>query len=76
MSEQELLLPLLALDDRVIMPHMTVPVAIESDAARAAFGAARQSSSLLLLVPRIEGRYAKIGTIARIEESGRLPDGR
>ena len=36
MSHQELLLPLLATDDRVILPHMAVPVAIESDAARAA----------------------------------------
>jgi ATP-dependent Lon protease len=75
-SEKELLLPLLALDDRVIMPHMTVPVTVESDAARAAFGAARESSNLLLLVPRIDGHYGRIGTVARIEESGRLPDGR
>ncbi|MSQ24509.1 MAG: endopeptidase La [Chloroflexi bacterium] len=76
MSEKEVLLPLLALDDRVILPHMAVPVALESDAARAAINASRQSSGMVLLVPRIDGRYAKIGTIASIEETGRLPDGR
>src|SRR5438045_8206099 len=76
LSEKEVLLPLLALDDRVILPHMAVPIAIQSDAARAAIAAARQSGGLVLLVPRIEGNYARIGTVARIEESGRLPDGR
>ncbi len=76
MSERDLLLPLLALDERVVLPHMAVPIAIESDEARAAIIAARQTSGVLLLVPKIEGRYAKMGTVAHIEESGRLPDGR
>ena len=72
----ELLLPLLPLDDRVILPHMTVPVAIDSETSRAALLAARQTDGLLVLVPRIDGRYARLGTVAHIEESGRLPDGR
>ncbi|HLY65435.1 MAG TPA: endopeptidase La [Chloroflexota bacterium] len=55
---------------------MAVPVAVESDEARAAVVAARAANGLLLLVPKIDGRYAKVGTVARIEESGRLPDGR
>jgi ATP-dependent Lon protease len=55
---------------------MTLPVAIESDAARAAVAAAQEVDGLVLLVPRTQGRYAKIGTVAQIEESGRLPDGR
>src|SRR5439155_15014088 len=76
MSDRELLLPLLALDDRVILPHMAVPIAIESDAARAAIAAAQQSGGLVLLVPRIDDKYAKVGTVAQVEESGRLPDGR
>ncbi len=76
MSERELLLPLLALEDRVILPHMAVPVAVESPEARAAIVAARQSNGLIVLVPKIGGRYASMGTVARIEESGRLPDGR
>ncbi len=76
MTQNELLLPLLALDERVILPHMAVPVAIESDSARAAIAAAQQSGGLVLVVPRINGNYAKIGTVAQVEESGRLPDGR
>src|SRR5579859_7401562 len=72
----EILLPLLPLDDRVILPHMTVPVAVDSENARAAVLAARQTDGLVVLVPRIDGHYAKVGTVAHIEESGRLPDGR
>src|SRR5438046_9397192 len=55
---------------------MALPVAIESEAARAAVAAAREVDGLVLIVPRIQGRYAQIGTVAHIEESGRLPDGR
>src|SRR6266568_879143 len=47
----ELLLPLLPLDDRVILPHMTVPVAVNSESARAAVLAARQTDGLVVLVP-------------------------
>ena len=72
----EILLPLLPLDERVILPHMTVPVAVDSETARAAVLAARQTDGLVVLVPRIDGRFARLGTVAHIEESGRLPDGR
>src|SRR5438309_5570222 len=75
-QQSELLLPLLPLDDRVILPHMTVPVAVESESARAAVLAARQTDRLVVLVPRSEGQYARAGTVARIQESGRLPDRR
>src|SRR4030081_3169677 len=74
--DSEILLPLLPLDDRVILPHMTVPVAVDSESARAAVLAARQTDGLVVLVPRIDGHYARLGTVAHIEESGRLPDGR
>jgi ATP-dependent Lon protease len=67
---------LLPLDERVILPHMTVPVAVDSETARAAVLAARQTDGLVVLVPRIDGRFARLGTVAHIEESGRLPDGR
>ncbi len=76
MSENSLLLPLLALDDRVITPHMAVPVTLKTEERRAALLAAGQASGLVLLVPRIDGKYANIGTVARVEETGRLPDGR
>jgi ATP-dependent Lon protease len=76
LNPELLLLPLLPLDDRVILPHMTVPVAIDSETSRAALLAARQTDGLLVLVPRIDGRYARLGTVAHVDESGRLPDGR
>ncbi len=67
---------MLPLDDRVVLPHMTVPVAVESDTARAAVLAARQTDGLVVLVPRIDGQHARVGTVSHIDESGRLPDGR
>ncbi len=75
MSEKQLL-PLLALDDRVILPHMAVPVTIDSDEAWAAVIAAEESDGLVLLVPRVDGHFARMGTVAHIDEAGRLPDGR
>jgi ATP-dependent Lon protease len=75
-SDQEQFLPLLALDDRVILPHVAVPVTIDSDEAWAAVIAAEEADGLVLLVPRIDGRFASMGTVAHIEEAGRLPDGR
>src|SRR5260370_33452500 len=51
-----------------------VPVGTES--ARAGVLGARQTDGLVVLVPRIDGRFARLGTVAHIEESGRLPDGR
>ncbi len=75
MAERNLL-PLLALDDRVILPHMAVPVTIDSDEAWAAVIASEETDGLVLLVPRIDGHFARMGTVAHIEEAGRLPDGR
>jgi ATP-dependent Lon protease len=76
MPGKELLLPLISLEDRVILPHMAAPVAIESTEAWAAVTAAQETDGLVLVVPRIEGQYARIGAVAHIDEAGRLPDGR
>ncbi len=59
--QPELLLPLLPLDDRVVLPHMTVPVAVDSEGARAAVLAARQTDGLVVLVPRIDGQLRPRG---------------
>ncbi|MGH7777723.1 MAG: endopeptidase La [Candidatus Dormibacterales bacterium] len=69
------LLPVFPVADAVVFPQMAVTLAIETDEARAAVQAALGGDHLVLLVPRIEGRYAAVGTIARVEESGRLPNG-
>src|SRR3984893_2674076 len=73
-SESELL-PVLPLDDVVVLPHMTVTLGVEEESQRAATEAARQGSHLVVLVPRIEGRFAQVGTVARLQDSGQLPNG-
>src|ERR1035437_1858306 len=69
------LLPVLPMDDVVVLPHMTVTLAVEGDSQKAAIEAARQGGRLILLVPRIDGQYGKIGTVARLADSAELPTG-
>ena len=71
-------LPLLPLTTGVVLPGMVVTLTIESDEARAAVDAAAASSDedrRLLLVPRADGRYARVGTVATIEDVGALRNG-
>jgi ATP-dependent Lon protease len=69
-------LPLLPLTTGVVLPGMVVTLTVESDEARAAVGAASEGDeALLLTVPRIDGRYARIGVVATIEDVGRLRSG-
>jgi ATP-dependent Lon protease len=84
MSET-LSLPVLPLDDSVVLPTMVVPVELSDSEARAAIEAARMAASgasqpgdakpEVLLVPRIGGKYASIGTLGVVEQTGRLPSG-
>ncbi len=69
------LLPVMPMDDVVVLPHMTVTLAVEGETAKAAIEAARQGNRLILLVPRIDGRYGTIGTVARLGDSAELPTG-
>ena len=66
---------MLPLDDVVVLPHMTVTLGVEGDDQQKAVEAARQGNHLVLLVPRIEGRFAAVGTVARLGDSGKLPSG-
>ncbi|KOX17441.1 Lon protease [Saccharothrix sp. NRRL B-16348] len=78
---ETLALPVLPLDDVVVLPGMVVPIRLSgSDAtaeARAAIEAATAAGgqSKVLLVPRLDGKYAKVGTLALIEQVGRLSGG-
>jgi ATP-dependent Lon protease len=89
MSET-LSLPVLPLDDTVVLPTMVVPVELSGAEVRAAIEAARLHASgasntsesrnaddkpQLLLVPRIGGKYSSVGTLGVIEQTGRLPSG-
>jgi ATP-dependent Lon protease len=69
-------LPLLPLTTGVVLPGMVVTLTVESPEARAAVDAAAEDDErLLLLVPRVDGRYARVGTIAKIEDVGELRGG-
>src|SRR5438128_1367338 len=70
------ILPLLPLTTGVVLPHMVVTLTLETPEARASVAAARSADDTLLLVPRTEsGAYARVGTVAKIEEMGRTPGG-
>jgi ATP-dependent Lon protease len=70
------ILPLLPLNTGVILPGMVVTLTVESPEARSAIEAARTHDDTLILVPRTEsGAYARVGTVAIIENEGRLPSG-
>jgi ATP-dependent Lon protease len=69
------MLPLLPLERAVILPHMAVTLAVESSEASEALRAARAEGGEVLVVPRINGNYARVGTVAKIEDTGRLPNG-
>src|SRR3954451_9605737 len=83
-------LPVLFLDDAVVLPGMVLPIELTDqaqaaiDAARAAGGGGGPATDLrdpsrdplrLLLVPRIEGRSGVLGTVAEVTQIGRLPSG-
>lgn len=97
-----LALPLLPLDDAVVLPGMVVPIPLGSDGdaeARAAIEAANaaldsdptsettegseddlsadngRGKARVVLVPRLNGQYAGVGTLGVIEQIGRLPGG-
>ena len=68
-------LPVLFLDDPVVLPGMVVPVELD-DAARAAIDAARTSADgKLLVAPRLDDRYPAYGVVATIVQVGRLATG-
>ena len=87
MSEQ-LTLPVLPLDDEVVLPGMVVPLETSQQEVRAAIDAARMPAAArvpgirseakprVLLVPRLADRgLAGVGTLAVVDQEGRLPGG-
>ena len=55
---------LIPLDDTVVFPNMTVTLPLDT-----------ADEEHVLLVPRHEGVYATVGTVAEIVDRGRLPGG-
>ncbi|MFJ8472943.1 endopeptidase La [Kitasatospora sp. NPDC094011] len=75
-----LTLPVLPLDDEVVLPGTVVPLDLKDTEVRAAVEAARAAATgsgkpQVLLVPRVDGSYAAAGTLATVEQVGRLADG-
>jgi ATP-dependent Lon protease len=60
-------LPVLPLHNGVVFPHMAVTVQVSSDEGRTALLAADKTGGRLLIVPRLQGRYATVGTIATVQ---------
>ncbi|MET9360630.1 endopeptidase La [Streptomyces sp. NPDC006632] len=74
-------LPVLPLDDEVVLPGMVVPLDLSDAEVRAAVEAAQAAARpdagkpQVLLVPRIDGTYAATGVLGTVEQVGRLSDG-
>jgi ATP-dependent Lon protease len=78
MSNRVRTLPLIPLDDAVVLPNMALAVALATDEARAAVDDALSSDgpAHVVLVPRREGRFARIGVIAELDgHPAMLPGG-
>jgi ATP-dependent Lon protease len=48
---------------------MVVTLRIETEEGTTAVGAAAQSDGLMLLVPKVKGNYASVGTVAQIQDA-------
>ncbi|OLF14842.1 endopeptidase La [Actinophytocola xanthii] len=78
-----LTLPVLPLDDTVLLPGMVVPIRLAgTDGAevRAAVEAAQAVAAggdkpRVVMVPRLDGKYARVGVLGVVEQVGRLPGG-
>jgi ATP-dependent Lon protease len=62
-------LPVLPLRNGVVFPHMVVTLRIETAEGKIALAAAAKSDDRLILVPRVQGKYASVGTIAEIQQA-------
>ena len=58
----QLTLPVLPLHNGVVFPHMVVTIRVDTEEGSAALAATDRSNGRLLLVPRLKGRYAAVGT--------------
>lgn len=68
-------LPVLFLDDVVLLPGMVVPIELD-EPAQAAVDAARAADlEEILVAPRLEGHYAAYGVVASLEKVGKFRNG-
>jgi ATP-dependent Lon protease len=67
------ILPILPLDDAVVLPGMSLTLPVTTEEEAAALDAAEGGH--VVLVPRIEGRFASFGAVASVEGEITLPGG-
>ncbi|MPZ81673.1 MAG: endopeptidase La [Actinophytocola sp.] len=80
---ESLTLPVLPLDDTVLLPGMVVPIRLagtDGTEVRAAVEAAQAivvsgEKPRVVMVPRLDGKYARVGALGVVEQVGRLPGG-
>ena len=86
------LLPVLPIDDDVVLPGMIVPLELDDAETRAAVESAQAkapntpsfpgirslpaANAEVLIVPRMSGEYAELGVVATVERIGRIPGGK
>ncbi len=68
-------LPLMLVDDQVVLPGMTVALELDDAGQAAVDAAATGTDNTLLVAPRLQDRYPTHATIATIVQRGRTPDG-
>ncbi len=74
-TETRVAFPVVPIGAGVVFPGTVVTIALDSDDAAAGVSAARAGDGRVLLVPQIEGRSARVGVIAHVENAGELPGG-
>ena len=72
-DERSTVLPVLPLDDAVVLPGTSVTFPVTSDEQAEALSGAVEGR--ILLVPRIDGRFGSFGVVASVVGEVTLPDG-
>ncbi|MCT2588208.1 endopeptidase La [Actinophytocola gossypii] len=79
---ESMTLPVLPLDDTVLLPGMVVPIRLAGTdgaevraAVEAAQAVAEGDKPRVVMVPRLDGKYARVGALGVVEQVGRLPAG-
>ena len=72
-QDERTILPVLPLDDAVVLPGMSVTFPVTTQEQAEALDGAVEGR--IVLVPRIEGRFASFGAVAAVVGEVNLPDG-
>ena len=72
-QDERTVLPVLPLDDAVVLPGTSVTFPVTSSEQAEALDGAVEGR--ILLVPRIEGTFASFGAVAQVVGEVNLPDG-